>query len=99
MPAAKGVGSSCAGRVEMIGSSNWNRHKRLHEALMASHRKSLREEVREDVCTGEPRDPEVSLANTISNPVVTHIDAFGATDFDGVVGQAYSAAIVSEEFG
>jgi len=43
-----------------------------------------------------PVDNELALANTVADPVKTHVHGFGAFLFDGVVGDARSSAVVSD---
>jgi hypothetical protein len=43
---------------------------------------------------GFPIDMELALADTVANPVETHIDGFGALLFDSIVGNASGGAVV-----
>ena len=42
-----------------------------------------------------PVDVELSLTDTVADPVVAHVDGFGAFLLDGVIGNAGSGGIVS----
>ena len=44
--------------------------------------------------TFAPVNVKLTLADTIANPVKSHVDGFGAALFDGVVGDAAGGAIV-----
>jgi hypothetical protein len=44
---------------------------------------------------GPPVNEELSLADTVTNPVKSHVHGFGSFLFDGIVGDAQCSAIVS----
>ena len=44
--------------------------------------------------TAFPIDVKLTLSDTVSNPVKTHVDSFGSFLFDGVIGDAGSGAVV-----
>ena len=46
-----------------------------------------------------PVDMEVALADTVANPIETHVDCFGAALFDCVVCDAFGGAVVCGEYG
>ena len=54
----------------------------------------LREIVREIFGAWSPNYLELPLAGTVSQPVKSHVDRFGAALFDGVVEDAFSAFVV-----
>jgi hypothetical protein len=67
------------------GSARY-RHEGLHKLLMTMHRKSLGEEVCEEGLPRAPEHTKVSLTNTIPNPVIPHVHAFGTTLLNGIIG-------------
>ena len=91
------VGSARSSGRKMSSLCYRHRHKRLHEALVTPNGKSFGEEIRENVGSGQPGYEEVALTNAISNPVIPHIDTFGATDFDCIICQADCTTIVGEQ--
>ena len=44
--------------------------------------------------SGLPLELELSLCLPVKQPIMAHIDSFGAVPFDGTVGKAYSGGIV-----
>ena len=44
-----------------------------------------------------PVDVKLALADSVADPIETHIDCLGALLFDGVVGNAGSSAIVGND--
>jgi len=59
------------------------------------HRQCLCEEGSKNNFSGEPEDANVTLANSIPNPMVLHIHTLGAVLLDGVVGKAYGTLNVT----
>ena len=45
-----------------------------------------------------PVDDELSLPDTIANPIKTHVHSFGAFLFDGVIGDARGSAVVGDDW-
>lgn len=75
-------------------SSNWDMHQPGHELLMDVDRQGLGEEIRENIGPRKPLNREVSLADAVTNPVITKVDAFGLADLDAVVGETVCTAVV-----
>jgi len=55
---------------------------------------NFREEVGVIVLSCRPDHLEDSLAHSVSDPVVAHIDGFGPAELDGVVCDSYGSAVV-----
>ena len=46
-----------------------------------------------------PDNVELALADSVANPVKTHVHGFGALLFDGIVGDASGGAVVGDDDG
>jgi len=60
-------------------------------------RKCLREEIREVVAARPPQNDVVAKGHAVTDPVVAHIDGFGATPANGLSGNAESGGVVGDE--
>ena len=58
-------------------------------------RKRLGEEVRKIVRTLAPLDHELTLADTIPNPMKTHVDGLTALRLDGIGRDTHSTRVVA----
>ena len=44
-----------------------------------------------------PCDGELTLTDAVADPMETHVDGFGAVEFDAIIGHADSAGVVAED--
>ena len=65
---------------------------------MAVHRQCLGEEVSQVLHALAPENIEHSVADAVTNPVIAHVDGFGALSLDAVVCQTHSAGVITEKW-
>lgn len=94
-----GIGDPGTGSDNVVRHGNRNRDQGLHKFLMAMDWNGLREKVSEERLAGTPGDFEVTLTNTITYPVISHVDTFRATLFYGVVGETKGTLVVTKHLG
>ena len=70
-----------------------------HEALMFVDGERFGEKVGQVVGPLSPNDAELCLCDAITNPVKAHVHGLGALELHGVVGNANSTIIVTENDG
>ena len=78
---------------EVVGGSNGDVYQFRHELLVDVDGQRLGEEIRKYVGPRKPVNFEVALADAITNPVVTKIDAFGLANLDAIVGETLGSVV------
>jgi hypothetical protein len=71
-------------------------HKSWHEGLMMGTRHSFGEKIRKIECASKVSDSELTLPNTVSEPMKSHVDAFGPFLFDVICSEAYCKGIIAK---
>ena len=67
------------------------------EGLVDVYWEWLREEISEVVGALAPCDGELTLTDAVADPMKTHVDGFGAVEFDAIIGHADGAGVVAED--
>ena len=71
-------------------------NKERHEGEVGLDGKGFRKKIGQIVDSLAPGDGEVVQAYSVSDPMVSHFDTFGALGFHGVVGDAVGALIITQ---
>jgi len=87
------------GAMERVGRAGRSADEIRHEGLMDMDGERLGEEISEVASAFAPLDGEVTLTNTVADPVEAHVDGLCAMKFDRVVGDANCTGVVTEDDG
>jgi hypothetical protein len=83
--------------VELVSWVSGGVDEEKHQGAMYMNWKGLGEEISNVVCSFDPSDFELALANTVMHPVVAHFDGFAAAHLEGIVGYADGTEVVTED--
>ena len=86
-------------REDWLGSCNLVPDVAAADFTAMLRRMVLGEVVGEVVGSGSPRDGIFATLHSITDPVIPHIDGFGALEADGVVGETDSSCVVRDNRG
>ena len=85
--------------MEWVGRASRSVDEVRHEGLVDVDGERFGEEISEVAGTFPPLDGEVTLADTVADPVKAHVDCICAMKLDRVVGDANGTGIVTKDDG
>ena len=69
----------------------------MFDSTVSDYGQRLSENVSEIVRAGAPKDAELTLANTVADPMQAHVHVLGAAGFPLIIGDADGGGVVAHD--